>query len=664
MAQKANNKMNISYTIRAIDRFTKTHKRLERQLGQLEGRLTRLSAMSPTIDVNVNTRVAERRIDRTKRKLALMPKVKKVWIKVEGWADMDRLATKLRNIDEIMIQMGMGLIWMLIPALGPMLAVAAGGAGALAAQLLGAGAAMGAFALVAVPTIGYLKEIDGSVKRGSKEWYKLSEATRSTLTALDQFRSTWSKLQKEFREPTLEVFTAMLEGADQSLKLFKPTIEGSIEAAKNLAIAFNENLGSADVKGIFEWLGTTAGGYFEDLGKTIGNFVVGFMNMMVAFDPLAQDFADGFLRMSEKFREWSQTLDENKSFQDFMNFTRENGPVMLSFFGSLVNFLVELGIAMAPIGAVVLDLTTRFLDWAEAGLENNKWVGKAIGLFLVWRASMSLLTPLIVVLVGSVSRAASAIAFLWKWGGKLISVFIRILPVVGRVGLTLLRFATGPVGLVITTVITLAYIIYKNWDGIWAKTKEIFGLVKEYFVTKWEEIKDYLKNTDLKTIGADIIRGLIKGISSVSPTKAVRAVARKIKDGFTGFFKVKSPSRLMQRDVGRWITLGVINGMTAMSSKAEREATIVANAIKRPFDEMDTDYRFTARGSATAYTNAYGGASGTGAEAQSADDVVYRFEIPVVVDGREIGRATATYTQAELDRKKQLIKRAKGDAPR
>src|SRR5690606_10312865 len=112
--------------------------------------------------------------------------------------------------------------------------------------------------------------------------------------------------------------------------------------------------------------------------------------------------------------------------------------------------------------------------------------------------------------------------------------------------------------------------------------------------TKWDEAKAFLGSIDLWSIGKDIIAGLVRGIEAVDVWSAVVNVGSSIKNAFTSFFKVKSPSRLMKNDVGRWITLGVLDGMVAMSSKAEREATIVANAIKRPFDEMNKDYTFTA----------------------------------------------------------------------
>lgn len=644
MAQKSNNKMNISYTIRAIDRFTSTHDRLERQLGSLERQAARLEAINPDIDVDANTAGATRDITTLRARIASLPGMKRIRIWIDEVGDIDKMATKLRNIDEILMQMAQGLIWMVIPMLGPALGIAAAGAGALATELIAAAGAFGAFAMVAVPTIGYLREIDGEVKRGSKEWYNLSEGTRNALTSLDALRSSWGKMQKTFREPTLEIFALGLQGADKALQMFQPTMESSIEAIENLARAFNDNLNSSDVKGIFEWLGNTAGGYLEDLMKTIGNFLVGFMNMIVAFDPLAQQFSDGFLDMSERFREWSQTLDENDAFQRFIAYATEQGPALLNFFGQLITFLTQVFIAMAPVGELVMEMVTNFMAWAEEGLKNNEWIGKLLGYLILWRASLSLILPILNRLIVFLRGLWPVVTKVWTWFGKLNTVFIKILPWITKVG-TFILGLNPVIRIIIAVVAVLASVIYKNWDSIWAWTKSTFQKVKTWIQEKWEQIGtiidkvkkwaqtvedkvsdmydsvvewfgniweevdvtwsdilSFLAGIDLWSIGADIIKGLANGLESVDVWGVVKGVAGKIKDGFTSFFNIHSPSRLMEKDVGRWITLGVLDGMTSMASKAERQAEVVANAIKKPFDTMDKNYTFTAVGDArTAY---------------------------------------------------------------
>ncbi|PAE09356.1 hypothetical protein CHI02_24220, partial [Niallia circulans] len=47
-----------------------------------------------------------------------------------------------------------------------------------------------------------------------------------------------------------------------------------------------------------------------------------------------------------------------------------------------------------------------------------------------------------------------------------------------------------------------------------------------------------------------------------SVKNAVSNIGEKIKDGFTSFFDINSPSKVMKKDVGRWIPAGVADGIT------------------------------------------------------------------------------------------------------
>jgi len=56
-----------------------------------------------------------------------------------------------------------------------------------------------------------------------------------------------------------------------------------------------------------------------------------------------------------------------------------------------------------------------------------------------------------------------------------------------------LRVAMGPVGLIviaITGLIAVGVLLYKNWDEVSAKAKEIWGRIKAFFQRTWEQIKD------------------------------------------------------------------------------------------------------------------------------------------------------------------------------
>ena len=71
--------------------------------------------------------------------------------------------------------------------------------------------------------------------------------------------------------------------------------------------------------------------------------------------------------------------------------------------------------------------------------------------------------------------------------------------------------------------------------------------------------------------------GIADGIGAV--IDAAKDAAGKIKNAFTEFFDIHSPSRVMKDEVGRQITAGIAEGILANEDYAEKSAEEVASAI-------------------------------------------------------------------------------------
>lgn len=93
----------------------------------------------------------------------------------------------------------------------------------------------------------------------------------------------------------------------------------------------------------------------------------------------------------------------------------------------------------------------------------------------------------------------------------------------------------------------------------------------------------------LVSAGRDLIRGMINGVRDMASSlaNAARDVARSAYDAVTGFFDIRSPSRVM-REVGRFIGQGLINGLTGSESEIERTAQQLAEKIRDAFRGRDT----------------------------------------------------------------------------
>jgi hypothetical protein len=396
---------------------------------------------------------------------------------------LDRIARTLSSIQVLAANFAIGSLITISPAIVPILAAAGGGAMALVTYLGMASAAAVAFGAVAIPTIAKL----------FSENEKLTAQQEKAKGAFDKFKTTYQGIVKELEKPVLEAFTRSMEVATQIITMAKPLFHSAAKAVNNLLSSLKASLGTPPIKAFFDYMNTQGGPMLEKFGKTMGNFLKGFMSMMVAFGPLSESFAEGFLNMSKRFSEWAAQLPKSEKFQAFITYVKENGPKVLSLIGNLATFMVNLGIALAPLGTKLLDLTNKFLVWSSTMLETHPAIGKVIGNGIVMLGLFKMFVPAIL----------TASGFFSGFGGTLVKVASRIGPLFSAlssnivIGLRLMGaqalkqgarmaagfvIAMGPVGWVIATVIALVALIIWKWD-------EIVAFTKKYWKLAWETIK-------------------------------------------------------------------------------------------------------------------------------------------------------------------------------
>lgn len=95
------------------------------------------------------------------------------------------------------------------------------------------------------------------------------------------------------------------------------------------------------------------------------------------------------------------------------------------------------------------------------------------------------------------------------------------------------------------------------------------------------DIIDTFKETDWLEVGMDIMKGLLDGMLKIDDAirKTVKKIGNKIKDGFTNFFDINSPSKLMSDEVGKYIGLGVLDGIEGSMSQVKRGLESSLNGI-------------------------------------------------------------------------------------
>lgn len=149
---------------------------------------------------------------------------------------------------------------------------------------------------------------------------------------------------------------------------------------------------------------------------------------------------------------------------------------------------------------------------------------------------------------------------------------------------------------------------------------------------------------DLQKIGQDVMQGMADGMRSKKKTldSAGKSLADSLIKTLKTKLKIKSPSRVMAQ-IGSYTGEGFVNGVSgevraareAMQSLVEVPDPQLAMARGAMAMELSDDYRYTSNN-------------------------VYRFESVTTLDGREIARSTAEYTETELERLRKNSERMKG----
>ncbi|MFD2704243.1 phage tail protein [Salibacterium lacus] len=98
--------------------------------------------------------------------------------------------------------------------------------------------------------------------------------------------------------------------------------------------------------------------------------------------------------------------------------------------------------------------------------------------------------------------------------------------------------------------------------------------VRQWIEDKWNEAKSFLQGISLIDIGKNIIDGLVQGINNAlgSVKSAVSGLADKIPGWLKSKLGIASPSRVIAKQVGRWIPLGLRKGMQSEEKAVEKAA--------------------------------------------------------------------------------------------
>jgi phage-related protein len=296
------------------------------------------------------------------------------------------IKSKLKGLNTSLIKTAaLGSALSISTSLVPAIVAAGGATMALSSSLVAAGAGAVAFGAIAVGVLSEVftaaeevQEIEDKIANAEtvkekvaaqKElaalYNDMSDSQRYALKELKSFKSFWSDFTKKFEEPVLNSFGLSLNILKNILDGLAPTITNVSNVVVELLESLDQDIANGGFAQFFKWLETNAAESLYNFAQIAGNTLAGFFNMLQAFSPLGASMEEGLVSLTERFKKWSASLSGSEAFQKFVDYVKTNGPTLLSVLGNLVGIIIEIGIALSPLGEValnVLDILTSFLS--------------------------------------------------------------------------------------------------------------------------------------------------------------------------------------------------------------------------------------------------------------------------------------------------------------
>ncbi len=279
-----------------------------------------------------------------------------VGIKVDqgGLRQIDRASGRLALYAKALAVVGPGLI-----PVGALAAPALTGiVDLLGGVVLGAGATVLAFqgigeASTALTEYG-LDPTAENLAKVKEALAGLAPEARQFVLELQTIKPLFDQLQGDTAGAFFGGFEGGLQNVVGLLPEFREILVNTAGEAGTLGEEITASLDSDRWAGYLAFLAEDAPEALRNIVEIAGPAAKGVAELMMAFEPLNDDFAGYLAGKSQDFEGWASGLKTDPQFMEFMEYVRDNGPRVAEAAGAIGNALLQVVQAASPLGGPTL----------------------------------------------------------------------------------------------------------------------------------------------------------------------------------------------------------------------------------------------------------------------------------------------------------------------
>lgn len=240
----------------------------------------------------------------------------------------------------------------------------------------------------------FLSGVSKGMEQASKSVLKWAENSQTASKFFNMMNTTGVKTFNTLLSAAGRFGDGLINVFTQLGPLFEWTAKGLDNLGKKFQNWANSVEGQNAIKSFIEYTKEN----LPKIGQIFGNVFAGIGNLMKAFAQNSSNIFDWLVKMTGKFREWSEQVGKSEGFKKFVQYVQENGPVIMDLIGNIVRVLVAFGTAMAPIASVILKVVTALADFIAKLFETHPAVARFFGVAMILGGVMwALLAPIIAV---------------------------------------------------------------------------------------------------------------------------------------------------------------------------------------------------------------------------------------------------------------------------